>query len=156
VPIDFSETSDAALDTALYLAEKLDAELVVMHAYELPTAMYSTPAHVPPPPEMFEWMKSAAEGGVKAAVEKAKARVPNTIGVVRSGKPWREIESLAATTGADLVVMGTHGRTGVSRALLGSVAEKVVRTATVPVLTVHAPASERSEQARALGEVPHT
>jgi nucleotide-binding universal stress UspA family protein len=53
------------------------------------------------------------------------------------GSPWQEIEQRIATTHDDLVVMGTHGRRGVNRMLLGSVAEKIVRTSTVPVLTVH-------------------
>jgi nucleotide-binding universal stress UspA family protein len=146
VPTDFSEASDAALDAAAYLAETFDAELVVMHAYEPPTALYSTPAYVPPPPEMYEWLKKAAEGGVAAAVAKVKERVPRTTGIVRAGTPWREIDDAAKTTGADLLVIGTRGRTGLAHALLGSVAEKVVRSAPIPVLTVHGPATDHSRR----------
>ena len=139
VATDFSEAADAALDSAAFLAEKLDAEIVILNAYEPPAPLYGTPAYVPPPAGLYEWMKGAAEGGVASAVAKTKARVARTSGVVRAGTPWREIDDAAKTLGADLIVMGTRGRTGVSHMLLGSVAEKVVRTATVPVLTIHAP-----------------
>jgi nucleotide-binding universal stress UspA family protein len=60
--------------------------------------------------------------------------------VLRHGTPWTEIATVAREAKADLVVMGTHGRRGVARMLLGSVAERVVRTAPCPVLTVHGPA----------------
>jgi nucleotide-binding universal stress UspA family protein len=63
--------------------------------------------------------------------------------VLRRGAAWSEINAAVKDTGADLVVMGTHGRRGVARALLGSVAEKVVRSASCPVLTVHGAADER-------------
>jgi nucleotide-binding universal stress UspA family protein len=59
------------------------------------------------------------------------------LGVVRQGSAWREIDDVAREMRADLIVLGTHGRRGVARVILGSVAEKVVRTSPVPVLTVH-------------------
>ncbi|MFI5303113.1 MAG: universal stress protein, partial [Polyangiales bacterium] len=66
---------------------------------------------------------------------------------LRQGRAWSEIGAAAQELGADLVVMGTHGRKGADRALLGSVAEKVLRTASVPVLTVHGPTGVHSHSA---------
>jgi nucleotide-binding universal stress UspA family protein len=63
-------------------------------------------------------------------------KLPQAKAILRSGVPWREILSAVEDVAADLVVMGTHGRRGVSHALLGSVAEKIVRLSPVPVLTV--------------------
>ena len=60
-------------------------------------------------------------------------------GVILNGAAWEEIGRLAAEEGTDLIVMGTHGRKGLPRAILGSVAERVIRTSSVPVLTVHGP-----------------
>ena len=59
--------------------------------------------------------------------------------VLRQGMPFEEVNSVAAEVDADLIILGTHGRRGLSRALLGSVAESVIRTATRPVLTIHGP-----------------
>ena len=58
--------------------------------------------------------------------------------LLRAGVPWEEVIGAASQVKADLIIMGTHGRRGLDRALLGSVAEKVVRMSTIPVLTVHA------------------
>jgi len=78
--------------------------------------------------------------GVAARTRKPGLEVHS---VLRQGSAWSEINAAAKEEKADLVVMGTHGRHGLARALLGSVAEKVVRTAPCPVLTVHGPDSSR-------------
>lgn len=62
--------------------------------------------------------------------------------VLRNGVAWEEIAAVAKESQADLIVIGTRGRRGLARALLGSVAESVIRTSDVPVLTLHAPAEE--------------
>jgi nucleotide-binding universal stress UspA family protein len=81
-------------------------------------------------------LREAAENAVADAVGRASATVVETVPVVRVGSPHREIIDYADEVGADLVVVGTHGRRGLSRALVGSVASRVVRTAPVPVLVV--------------------
>lgn len=94
---------------------------------------------------------SEIERAAASSLEDIKARLIHANTAValslRRGVPWVEITSAAAETKADLIVMGTHGRRGMARALLGSVAEKVVRTAPCPVLTVHLPDGESPKAA---------
>lgn len=137
-PLDFSDTSDHALTAAHRLAQQSGAELHVMHAYQLP---------------MFVDPDGAMLGGVdlrghltkdaRAAVEERAERTGATAHAhLAEGRPHVEVKRIVEEIGADLVVLGTHGRTGLSRMLLGSVAERVVRTCPVPVITI-APTSER-------------
>lgn len=78
----------------------------------------------------------AAGGALVAFADSMRDRFPEAKSVLRRGRPWEEILAAAADVEADLIVIGTHGRRGLSRALLGSVAEKVVRVSPVPVMTV--------------------
>jgi nucleotide-binding universal stress UspA family protein len=80
---------------------------------------------------------SSAQAALDQVVAEARAAGVGVDRALRRGKPWREIARLAVELGADLVVVGTHGRRGLEHGLLGSVAEKVVRTAPRPVLVVH-------------------
>jgi nucleotide-binding universal stress UspA family protein len=139
VPHDFSDTAEYALAYALVLAQKFGARVTVLHAYEVPAYGYPDALHVSLDlmPETERAIASSLEG-VKARALRAKVDVDVSL---RRGTPWAEITAAAMETKADLVVMGTRGRRGVARALLGSVAERVVRTAPCPVLTVHAPES---------------
>jgi len=141
VPHDFSETAERALTFALDLAEKLGAGVTVMHAYEIPSFGY------PGGPGMSVEMAGQIERAARAALEgvASRARRPGVeVGsTLRQGVPWSEIVAVVQETKADLVVMGTHGRRGFARMLLGSVAEKVVRTAPCPVVTVHGPESAK-------------
>jgi nucleotide-binding universal stress UspA family protein len=136
VPHDFEEPAESALAYALTLAEKLGARVTLLHAYDIPTYGY---------PEMAA---AAIEFGTeieRRAVETLDkiARDARRTGVevdakVEQGSAWMKILDAAEKLPADLIVMGTHGRKGMPRLLLGSVAEKVVRSAPCPVLTVHA------------------
>ena len=74
---------------------------------------------------------------LKSAVERCENRGVHVTSVLRDGPPWEEINAVADDLDADLIVLGTHGRRGLRRALLGSVAENVIRTTTRPVLTIH-------------------
>jgi nucleotide-binding universal stress UspA family protein len=134
VPSDFGDPSAIALERALDLASKLGSKVTLLHATRLPPYYYSAYA------EGLAWPVDELEGRARneldAVVAKAKSRYPNVEGVFVQGEPWERILEVAANRGADLIVMGTHGRRGVSRALLGSVAEKVVRTSPIPVMTV--------------------
>ena len=139
VPTDFGPSSDAALEVAIDLANKYGAKLTLVHTYEIPSFTYEGMAYTTV--DVFTPIMNAARAQFDAKVKEVERRVPGATGVLRMGAPWQEILSVLSDTGADLVVMGTHGRKGVAHALIGSVAEKVVRMAKVPVLTVHAPST---------------
>ena len=85
-----------------------------------------------------EELTANAEGAVRAVTEAAEAAEIEHEAVVRRGRPGEEIVAYADEIGADLIVMGTHGHGGVERYLLGSTAEKVIRTAPIPVMTIRA------------------
>jgi nucleotide-binding universal stress UspA family protein len=136
---DFSETADAALALALDLAEKLRARVTILHAYETPT--YVFPESVVATADLVGQIRGAAEEALASVKERAQRPGVSVDTLLRQGVAWSEIDRAAQELGTDLVVMGTHGRRGISRALIGSVAEKVVRTAPCAVLTVHGPAA---------------
>jgi nucleotide-binding universal stress UspA family protein len=134
---DFSEAARRAFDIALDLASRLDASVTVVHTYEL--SLPPVPFGVDPIPELDERAARVGKEALDAVVDGAKIDgFPAIEGVIRQGVPWVEIDRLAEEIHAGLIVMGTHGHRGISRALLGSSAEKVVRTAPCPVLTVRA------------------
>jgi nucleotide-binding universal stress UspA family protein len=84
-------------------------------------------------------MNDAARTGLERVTAKRKGGKVPVEAILREGVPWEEITKVADEVDADIIVIGTHGRKGLARALLGSVAENVVRTATRPVLTIHGP-----------------
>jgi nucleotide-binding universal stress UspA family protein len=135
VPHDFGETADAALAMALDLAEKMRARVTILHAYEVPT--YVFPESVVATADLVGQIRGAAEEALAGIKERAQRPGVQVDTVLRQGVAWSEIDRAAKELGSDLVVIGTHGRRGVARALIGSVAEKVVRTSPCPVLTVH-------------------
>jgi nucleotide-binding universal stress UspA family protein len=139
VPTDFSDCSRAALDLACELAPALGAQLTLVHAM--------TPQAYPIPAVDGAILPDPAAAAEKVATEahelheelaRARARVPDADSVIVEGDPLPAIEQAAKETGADLIVIGTHGRRGVRHALLGSVAEKLVQRGPCPVLTVRA------------------
>ncbi len=139
-PTDFSTGSEQALRIAVRLANEADAELVVAHAWYLPPQMYAGQYYVPAP--VMEQLTREAEAGLELALRDAKtAGAKKASGKVIDGVPWSEIVGLLERDRFDLCVMSTHGRTGVARVLLGSVAEKVIRHAPCSVLAVR-PGSE--------------
>jgi nucleotide-binding universal stress UspA family protein len=132
-PTDFSERSEFAFRLACALARDHGAHLVVTHVAHVPMAIYAEGA-VPPKPEEFQ----------DELLDKLQQIQPveDDIQVshrLEEGNPAMEILRMAELTQADLIVMGTHGRRGLARFLMGSVAEQVVRQATCPVLTVKMP-----------------
>ena len=150
VGTDFSEPSDAARRTAIELARRLGAELEIVHVEEpLPAYAFSEGA-LPDLPRLQEEVRSWAEREVEQQAKEARAAgVPVTTAVLL-GTPANAIVEAARTDGADLIVVGTHGRTGFERILLGSVAERVVRTASCPVLTVrNTPAAQQDARPKA-------
>jgi nucleotide-binding universal stress UspA family protein len=147
VPIDFSETSDRALDYAIELASRFGAEVTVMHAYELPIYGFPDGALVATV-DVATRISEASQQALAAAVEKRLSRGVKLTSVLRDGVPWEEINAVANEINADIIVMGTHARRGLRRALLGSVAENVIRTTPRPVLTIHGPREHEEEHTR--------
>lgn len=145
VPVDFSEPSEAALAYAVSLARQLGARLVVMHAYELPVYGFPDGALIATA-EVATRVMSGAEAGLDALVEPYRDGL-HIDTVLRQGVVWEEVRSVAEEISADMIIVGTHGRHGIAHALLGSVAEKIIRTSTRPVLTIHAAGSGKNHKA---------
>jgi nucleotide-binding universal stress UspA family protein len=138
VPVDFSSGSDRAVAQAQVLASALGARIELFHAYQLPVfALPDTSVSVSPTyvadltdraqQELYRHRDILAERGVVADTK------------LLEGNAAEAIVERAQALGASMIVIGTHGRSGFRRFLLGSTAERVVRMATVPVLTVHLP-----------------
>lgn len=128
-PIDFSPASDAALRWAGGLARQVGAEVDVIHSWQL--SAYSEPTS-----ELAKESRRQLTKELDAAV--ARAGLDNIVvrSQLRLGAPEEEIVQCAADLGSDLIVMGTTGKTGIQHFLIGSVAERVMRAAPVPVVTV--------------------
>jgi nucleotide-binding universal stress UspA family protein len=139
-PIDFSDASRAAMEVAADLARRFGAELLLLHAYPIPGYTFPDGSIVASPKMMQELADQAQrhleEWRVDAERLVGAPRVAAEKGV---GEPAAEIVSFARERGVDLLVLGTHGRTGLEHALMGSIAERVVRRAHCPVLTVRPP-----------------
>ncbi len=140
-PVDFSETSDLALKYAIGLARVYSADLDVLHVVAPPVTSL--------PGEHFlgDFVQADMEALATACRERVDRLLAETpcaekvavTPMVVCGVPYLEILRVAAEDQADLLVMGTHGRSGIEHLLIGSVAERVVRKAPCPVLTVKAP-----------------
>ena len=144
VATDFSAASDAALAFARTLASRFGASLHLLHILEDPyvTGAFAPEVYAPPPAGLREsWLRSA-EATMAMLVTEADTAAFNITTDVVFGPIAHTIVERASQIGADLIVMGTHGRGGVAHLLMGSVAERVVRTAGCPVLTVHHPEHE--------------
>lgn len=135
VPIDFSPFSEQALDYAMTLAHQLEATVHLVNVVGIPAtgAPEIGLAFTATVLDKVTVENQAALDRL-AAAHRDGGRLDKTL--VRIGDPRDAILQAAEEIGADLIVMGTHGRRGLSRALLGSVAEMIVRTSPVPVLTV--------------------
>jgi len=150
VATDFSEPSRAALDYAANLAKKLEASVDLLHVWEAPTFVVPgtgmTSIYVGSgagEQTIEEVMRQSANHAMDEFVAKAKARgVAVRSMKTEQGRPAHAIVEAAKSGEYDLIVIGTHGRTGLPRVLLGSVAENVVRHARCPVLTVRTHTSE--------------
>ena len=140
VPHDFGTGSDHALAYAVDLAKALGAEVTVMHAFEIPMVGFPDGTLVATP-ELVTRILEGVNVGLKKAVELHLAAGVTMHSLVKQGPTWQSITEAASERQIDLIVMGSHGRHGLPRVLLGSVAEKVVRMAHCPVLTLHPPDS---------------
>lgn len=142
VPVDFSEHSARAIEYAAALSKTYDAPIVLLHAYQ--TLNYALPeGYVFYSAEQLNELTQALDQQIARA--KVQAEQAGAVAVetkVLMGAAFAEILRVAKEEDFDLIVMGTHGRTGLSHTFLGSVAERVVRQAPCPVLTVKAKAGD--------------
>jgi nucleotide-binding universal stress UspA family protein len=143
VPTDFSETSEAALQYGRVLADRFGASLHVLHVIQDPFTMPWAAEGLPVAlGELLEEWQRAAWKRLNELVPDAKEKGATLC--TRIGSPFQEILTHAEEEQIDLVVMGTHGRGAVTHALMGSVAEKMVRKAPCPVLTVRSKVARES------------
>jgi len=147
-PTDFSEQSQAAFGLACSLARDYGARLIVLHVVSAPTFVYGE-GYLPPAEEELVTLARQQLSQIHAPEENVRVEL-----LLEQGDVAREILRVAQETGADLIVMGTHGRTGLSRLLMGSVAEMVMRKALCPVLTVRLPFSETGPASRSTTQEP--
>jgi len=140
VPTDFSSCSEEAWRLAQRLAGMSGAELVLTHVLTEAPLFREGPFIMPKVREVFEAARSFADAALEEWAAKARAEGLSARAALRSGVAYQEIVALAGDERADLIVIGTHGRGGIDRALLGSVADRVIRLAPCPVLTVREPA----------------
>jgi nucleotide-binding universal stress UspA family protein len=143
VPTDFSKHSHNALTYATAFAEKFGAELYLLHVVQdlalfIPEAVSVAPPVAPP----IEQMTAAVREALERVVRENDLGRLTVHPEVRQGTPFYEIIQFAREAGVDLIIMGTHGHSGLAHVLLGSVTEKVVRKAPCPVLTVRHPEHE--------------
>jgi nucleotide-binding universal stress UspA family protein len=140
IPSDFSPHSAAALSLAANLANTFDAELHLLHVIEEllpavpldPTGLYGLP------PDYDERVKAAVAGELAKVTKTVQTKVP-LVSKVHTGSPLVEIVRYARKSSIDVIVMGTHGRTGLAHVVMGSVAESVLRSAPCPVMVVPTP-----------------
>ena len=139
VPLDFDETSDLALKTAIDLAADLKASITLLHTIEVSSYAYANFGAALPPPDLLSALETAARRSLDQKLEAVRKVEPSATAILTTGVVWRQVLAAITDRRADLVVMGTHGRGGLEHMLLGSVAEKIVRSSPVPVLTVPPP-----------------
>ena len=138
--IDFSENSELAFDYAITMAMQFNSELTIMHVINEPVDLrgFYVP-HI-----SFEQLEKEIEEGAAKMMETFCSTKLGTFtnykSVLVSGIPYEEITRKAEEIGASLIILGTHGRTGLDHILFGSTAERVVRSAACPVMTIRLPA----------------
>jgi nucleotide-binding universal stress UspA family protein len=155
VPTDFSETADAALEYAFQIAERFGASVQLLHVLDDPfvTDGFTAEAYIAEAPTLRTAMLKDAQAKLKHRAWARDGRV-TVASEVLFGHGAKTIAEYAAERDVDLIVLGTHGRTGVAHLLLGSVAERLVRIAPCPVLTVRH-AAARKEYPELIYDVEH-
>jgi universal stress protein A len=140
-PTDFSAASDAALEYARALATQMGASIDLVHVFDDPftSGAFVGDGTVMMPVDLRQALEDWASEQLASRHTSLAATLPGSTYALLMGSPAKRIVDHAEEIGADLIVMGTHGRTGLGHLLLGSVAERVVRTAKCPVLTTRAP-----------------
>ena len=138
VATDFTPASEPALAQAIEMAKGDGGELLIAHAYQPPNAPQAQSVATGVYEEWVRNLSDGVEEKLEPLVARARKEGVHAEPLILSGPPYEAITQAAAEEAADLVVVGTHGRKGVSKFFLGSVASRVISTAPCPVLTVHA------------------
>ena len=135
VPVDFSENANQAVEYAIALASKLGSRVTLLHVIQL-LPLGSGDMSVTVPYTYIQDLEADTTSRMQAYLERVTAAGLEGAMAVVHGAPFQEILETAKAQQIDLIIMGTQGRTGLQHVLMGSVAEKVVRLAPCPVLTV--------------------
>jgi nucleotide-binding universal stress UspA family protein len=135
VATDFSQRALAAADWAVAMAGALGARIVLAHVYDLPIVGFPDGSLLVDARTAAR-LSDEAQAALDAELDRLKGHGVNIEGSLRQGDPREVIPALASTVGAGLIAAGSHGRRGVARALLGSMAESLVRNSTVPVVVI--------------------
>lgn len=143
VPTDFSDCATTAQATAIDLARRLDGEIVLLHVLVEATLYAEGMPGAPNVRSVYDAQRKWAEAALDARAGELRGQGIKTSWRTATGIPFEEIVNIAAEERADMIVIGTHGRTGLNRVLLGSVAERAIRLAPCPVLTVRQPEASR-------------
>ncbi|TDJ15983.1 MAG: universal stress protein [Deltaproteobacteria bacterium] len=134
-PIDFSDQANVVIEWATHMAEEHSSKILLLHVYHLPVEFQQLEgAYLPP--DFWSNVKKEAEQQLATHSQQIRKHEVEVETLVREGYPATVIVEEAERQRADLIVIGTHGHTGLKHLLLGSIAERVVRTAPCPVLTV--------------------
>ena len=136
VPIDFSDYSKKALRYAVEFAKQFSAEIILVYVVEPVVYPADFSFGQVAIPSMENELRQRGEEQLAKLLENEAGHLIPSRAVVRSGKPFVEINLLAQEENADLIIIATHGHSGIEHVLFGSTAEKVVRKAHCPVLTV--------------------
>jgi|RhiMethySRZTD1v2_1073278.scaffolds.fasta_scaffold22451_2 nucleotide-binding universal stress UspA family protein len=141
VPTDFSPTSDLALDYAREIAQRFGASLHLLHVLEDPFVHgpFASDIFIDETADVRRAILEEAKARLARRVRRREGEVAAASAEIVSGHSAATIVTHARELGADLIVMGTHGRTGLAHLLIGSVAERVFRTSPCPVMTVRMP-----------------
>jgi len=139
VPTDFSACSEEAWALARRIAGAVGSEIVLVHVFVEPPSYGEASFPVDSAWQVIESARKWVEEELEKWAGAARSKGISVRTLVRTGSAYQEIVNLATDERADLVAMGTHGRSGMSRLLLGSVADRVIRLAPCPVLTVRKP-----------------
>jgi nucleotide-binding universal stress UspA family protein len=134
VPVDFSDSSAKLLRFAIDFARMHEAEMLLVHVIE--PMNYAVPRWLPEPTTLLEEQRKEAAAKITRLTERARAGRVKCTGEVHFGVVYEAIADLARRSGADMIVIATHGRTGLAHMIIGSVAERVIHNATCPVLVI--------------------
>jgi universal stress protein A len=150
VPVDFSDAAKQALRYACELADTFEASLHVLHAVENPYLPGGYMEFYPLPAEFFDQIEREARRQLETVLTSEEQARYGAVLVQRTGVPAQEILHYVRAQGhIDLIVMATHGRGGVARLMMGSVADKIVRAAPCPILTLRFSGEQTERTSRA-------
>jgi nucleotide-binding universal stress UspA family protein len=136
VPTDFSDSARHALTYGISFAREYEAELVLLHVVETVPVGYASDLFPVPMAEVFQEISGYAKTELAKIAEEARAKGVTVRETVVQGKPSAEIARVASEEQVDMIVLGTHGKGMLDKAIFGSTTERVVRRSPCPVLTV--------------------